>query len=64
MVLLQPLSLLCADQLVGAEHATCFNGIWSDLSHRTSSCKSTIYDITCIQGPIQKSYRGWLFILC
>ena len=34
--------LLCADQLVGVEHATCFNGMWSDLSRRTSSCKFTI----------------------
>ena len=32
--------LLCADQLMGAKHATCLNGMWSDLSHRTSSCKS------------------------
>ena len=32
--------LSCADQLVGAEHATCLNGMWNDLSHRTSSCKS------------------------
>ena len=34
-----PLSV-CTDRLVGAEHATCFNGVWSDLSQRTSSCKS------------------------
>ena len=32
-------SLSCADQLIGAEHATCLNGMWNDLSHRTSSCK-------------------------
>lgn len=30
----------CADQLIGVEHATCVNGIWSDLSRRSSSCKS------------------------
>ena len=41
--------LLCADQLVGAEHATCFNGMWSDLSHRTSSCKSLLL-FHCVQG--------------
>ena len=35
----KPLSV-CTDRLVGAEHATCFNGVWSDLSQRTSSCKS------------------------
>ena len=35
----KPLSV-CTDQLVGAERATCFNGVWSDLSQRTSSCKS------------------------
>ena len=54
--------LLCADQLVGAEHATCFNGIWSDLSHRTSSCKSLLLR-HCLQGLIQKSCKGWLFLL-
>ena len=35
----KPLSV-CTDRLVGAEHATCFNGVWSDLSQRTNSCKS------------------------
>jgi hypothetical protein len=35
----KPLSA-CTDRLVGAEHATCFNGVWSDLFQRTSSCKS------------------------
>ena len=35
--------LSCVDQLVGAEHATCLNGMWNDLSHRTSSCKSVYY---------------------
>ena len=40
----KPLSV-CTDRLVGAEHATCFNGVWSDLSQRTSSCKS--YTMSC-----------------
>lgn len=44
----KPLS--CADQLVGTEHATCFDGVWSDLSHRTSSCKSTIYYVNAYWG--------------
>jgi hypothetical protein len=35
----KPLSV-CTDRLMGAEHATCFNGVWSDLSQRTTSCKS------------------------
>ena len=34
--------LMCADRLVGAEHSKCFNGQWSDLSQRTSSCKSSM----------------------
>ena len=37
----QPLSV-CTDQLVGTEHSTCVNGEWSDLSQRSSSCKSII----------------------
>ena len=36
---------MCGDRLVGVEHATCFNGVWSDLSQRTTSCKS---DLNCI----------------
>ena len=50
--------LLCADQLVGAGHATCFNGIWSDLSRRTSSCKSIIIICHFLQGLIQRSFKG------
>ena len=42
----KPLS--CADRLVGVENSTCFNGMWNELSHRTSSCKSTIVTI-CIK---------------
>jgi hypothetical protein len=44
----KPLSV-CSDRLVGAEHATCFNGVWSDLSQRTSSSKScnTMHACTC-----------------
>ena len=40
----KPLSV-CTDRLVGAEHAICFNGVWSDLSQRISSCKS--YTMSC-----------------
>ena len=35
-------ALTCGDRLVGAELATCYNGVWNDLSQRTSSCKSSI----------------------
>ena len=48
---------LCTDQLVGAEHATCFNGVWSDLSRRTDSCKSLLL-CHCLQGLIEKSCKG------
>ena len=37
----KPLSV-CTDRLVGAKHASCMNGLWSDLSRRTSSCKSIL----------------------
>ena len=40
----KPLSL-GTDRLVGAEYATCFNGVWSDLSQRTSSCKFGDVDV-------------------
>ena len=33
--------LSCALQLIGANHATCNNGMWNDLSPRTSSSKSS-----------------------
>ena len=33
----------CALRLIGAKHATCNNGRWSDLSPRTSSSKSSYY---------------------
>ena len=36
----KPLSV-CTDRLVGTEHATCFNGEWSDLSQRTTSCRKS-----------------------
>ena len=35
------LSVCNYDRLVGAEHATCFNGVWSDLSQRTTSCRKS-----------------------
>ena len=44
----KPLS--SADQLVGAEHAVCVNGTWSDLSRRTSSCKSAC--CSCKKYPL------------
>ena len=35
-------ALTCGDRLVGAEHVTCYDGVWNDLSQCTSSCKPSI----------------------
>ena len=37
----KPPSVCNYDRLVGTEHATCFNGEWSDLSQRTTSCRKS-----------------------